>query len=427
MFRDRRLIIEESFAMFSACEEQMLRIQSDFPASKEVSTECTAALERVLNNKSLGFHQTPMRLDLWDSAERLGQKLRSDFSDMVIVGVGGSSIGVRVLAEVFVSEKKLHFLDNMDVIAYERLLQSFSDWSKVCWVFISKSGSTVETLVGADLILQELSQRKLSASHHTVVVSEPRQNPLTQWANLHGVSMLELPQDVGGRFSILTSVGLLPASFLGVPLEEMRRGALHALQSKDVIVGTCDQFLQSFHRQEWISFFWFYSSELRWFGDWLKQLWAESLAKKINRDGLPAPRVSTPYTAIGACDQHSLLQQLMEGERDKFILFVRIHSCENPSGLKIVHSAFEPPPIPHGKSMGELFAAQVIATRKALHHEKVSTAEMIWPDLSAETLAEKFMFWELVVATLGEVLNLNAFDQPGVELGKRIARQHLNS
>ncbi len=405
----------------------MLRIQSDLPASQQAFKDCSASLERVLQNKTLGFHQTPLRREMWDSASQLGQKLRSKFTQMVILGVGGSSIGVRVLPEVFLSDKKLHFLDNTDVIAYERLLQSLSDWSKVCWVFISKSGSTVETLVGADLILQELEVRHLKISEHIVVISEPVENPLTRWAHQNQVTALELPQDVGGRFSVLTSVGLLPASFMGLSLEELRQGALQALQAKNEIIQLCDQLLQSFHRQEWISFFWFYSSEMRWFGDWLKQLWAESLAKKTNRSGFAAPRVSTPYTAIGACDQHSLLQQLMEGARDKFVIFVRIESCENRMGtVRVQKSAFEPSPIPANKSMGDLFAAQSIATRKALDHEKVSTIELKWPDLSAKTLGFQFMFWQLLVANLGEVLDLNAFDQPGVELGKKIARESLN-
>ncbi len=413
--------------MFSVCEEKMLRIQSCLPESHHFSTQCASALDRVLQNKSLGFHQTPMRRELWDSADRLGQKLRSKFSEMVIVGVGGSSIGVRVLSEVFLSEKKLHFLDNTDVIAYERLLQNLTDWSKVCWVFISKSGSTVETLVGADLILQELFKRQLSICEHTVVISEPVENPLTRWAHQHQVTALELPLDVGGRFSILTPVGMLPASFLGVSLEDLRLGAIEALHSRADVVQLCDQFLQSFQRQEWISFFWFYSSEMRWFGDWLKQLWAESLAKKVDRSGAPAVRVSTPYTAIGACDQHSLLQQVMEGARDKFVVFVRVQSCENSLvNHQISNSAFNPSPIPSGKSLGDLFAAQGIATRKALEFEKVSTLELRWQDLSAKSMGFQLMYWELLVASLGEVLNINAFDQPGVELGKKIARESLN-
>ncbi len=386
------------------------------------------ALKTLLARNDLGFMQIPMRDELWREIERVATELRGQCTDLVVVGIGGSGLGPRVVQEIFQtpqSDRRLHFCDNVDALEFKRLFAGLSNLAKTAWVFTSKSGSTIETIVSADYILE--TYRRQSLPQPVIcAVTELRANPLFNWAQKNKASILEIPLDVGGRFSVLTAVGMLPAAFLGLDIQEFRRGAKQALASGPEISDFMAQTLMSFKREEWISLFWFYCSSLKTLGAWLQQLWAESLAKKLDRQAKAAPRASTPMGAVGACDQHSILQQVMEGAPDKFVTFVRVNTAESgPWALET--SGFPENQFFVGRQMGELLAAEAEATRKALSQEGVSTLELKLHDLSPATIGYIFMFWELVVGGLGEALDINAFDQPGVELGKRLAKEILKS
>lgn len=396
------------------------------PTNNEVFQKAKEALNVLLARKDIGFFDLPKRSYLWDEIEKMSEQLREKCDDLVVVGIGGSSLGARVIQEVFQSpksKKKLHFCDNVDALEFVKLFDSLSDLKRTGWLFISKSGSTIETLISADYIL-EIYHQKLSSLPITCVITEKKSNPLYDWARNNQVPILEIPVDVGGRFSVLTAVGMLPAGFLGLNIQQFRQGAICATEKQFEIVDFSTQALMSFNREEWISLFWFYSSSFRNFGFWLQQLWAESLGKKVNRFGNSAPRVSTPLAAIGACDQHSILQQIMEGAHDKFISFIRVQSAEK-GPWDLSSSRFSNNQFFIGKQMGQLLAAEAEATRKALSQEMISNIEISVFDLSPATVGYLFMFWELVVGTIGEALDINAFNQPGVELGKRLAREIL--
>lgn len=391
------------------------------------------ALAKVLSRKDLGFHQVPSRDELWQEIHQAVSKIKDDVVDMVVVGIGGSSLGPKALYEVFESptqNRKIYFCDNVDRIEFERTLARLRDLDKTIWVFTSKSGSTIETLVAADFIHQVYREKKKTLQ--AMAVTEKRKNPLFDWAQAKNFPILEIPQDVGGRFSVLTAVGMLPMAFLFADkkstqnIEQFRVGAQEALKDSANITQITAQFLASFARQEWISFFWFYSSQYAYFGRWLQQLWAESLAKSQNRQGAAPPRVSTPMWALGSCDQHSLLQQVMEGDRDKFVVFTSVQQIEKDDCL-LQETQFTSQQFFLKHSMGQLIKAQVEGTRQALNHQKVSTMQLSIRDLSCHSFGYQMMFWQLVVATLGECLDINAFDQPGVELGKRLAREILQS
>ncbi|PIS10427.1 MAG: glucose-6-phosphate isomerase [Bdellovibrio sp. CG10_big_fil_rev_8_21_14_0_10_47_8] len=386
-----------------------------------------AAYQKVLTRQDLGFHQMPDRLDLWTASQNLGRQLADSYDNMVVVGIGGSSLGPRALYEVLQnpkSKQKLYFCDNVDGVEFSRLWDQLSDLKKTIWVLISKSGSTIETLVSADFIHQIYQQKNQQAS--MVVVSETKSSPMMDWAKQQSVPTLEIPVDVGGRFSVFTAVGMLPMAFLGFPPEKFRQGALWARGQKSLISELSAHFLTSFDRGEWISFFWYYSSLFQNFGRWQQQLWAESLAKTLDREGKAAARVSTPMWAIGSSDQHSLLQQVMDGAKDKFVVFARFGEIESQS-QKLLKTQFPFQDFFVGHSMGELISAQAQGTCKALIEQKVSTLTLHVQDLSPECLGAQMMLWQLVVATVGESLDINAFDQPGVELGKRLARAILKS
>lgn len=171
---------------------------------------------------------------------------------------------------------------------------------------------------------------------------------------------------------------------------------------------------------------WSYNSRMKNFGLWFQQLWAESLGKAVKWDGSPAPRVSSPLCAVGASDQHSILQQVMERAKDKFVVFQRFADTEGGT-KKILQPQFPETKSLQGRTMGALLGVEAQSTQETLNHNGVSTLTLSYKALDEESLGYQFMLWELVVAGLGEVLGINAFDQPGVELGKVLAKKKLQS
>jgi glucose-6-phosphate isomerase len=384
-----------------------------------------AGLNALKARTDIGFLRLPEARELWNSAEHRGRELRKNNHCMVVLGMGGSSLGGRALIhalERFHNTHEVVFIDNVDADRFWKWLRSRTNLQDTHWVIVSKSGNTIETLTMAELIDQHLRAsgfKKLSAN--CTVISEIEDNPLMRWAKKEGVPALEIPKDVGGRFSVLSPVGVLPAAFYGVDCEKMREGAAWALGQDELVVRLAAQTLMSFNRKEAITMFWAYADGLREFGLWTQQLWAESLGKAVDRKGERAPNASTPIPAIGSSDQHSILQQVMEGPRDKFVWFFRVDASEK-EGPSIEKGLFDCQQLMHGKTMGALFGAMATATRDALAKQGIQSVTLTAERLDEKSMGALFMLLQLVVGTLGEALNINAFDQPGVELGKKLAR-----
>jgi glucose-6-phosphate isomerase len=407
--------------------------------------KASLGLTQFRERQDLGFPKIPERDALWSQSERIGKDIRSKFPRLVVVGLGGSSMGARTLKEVFGPRSPSHELlicDNVDEIEFARLLGLSSQFSaanessdlldkvdseflaKTAWLVISKSGSTLETLSAMDLVLTAYEKKGLSLKNHFWIVTEPVDNALAQFAARESLTRAEIPQDVGGRFSVLTPVGMIPAAYLGLSLKDFRKGAQTALHNTELLTQVGALVLQSFELQKDITMFWSYSSHLREFGGWMSQLWAESLGKAQNRKGQVAPRASTPIGAVGACDQHSVLQQVMEGPKNKFVIFQRVSSAETQHFL-IKKSHFPEMNYTEGRSLGDFLAAEAQATSQALTEVGVMNCTLELKDLSEEALGELFMFWQMMIGLLGEALDIDAFNQPGVELGKRLARKIL--
>jgi len=399
--------------------------QVSHPTNDAVLTKCREAYGKFLQRAEIGFPKLPERSELWTSSESLGKAKAAQFQSLVIVGLGGSSLGTRVIQEVMHAQN-VFFIDNVDAVEFENLLVDLKDLSKVCWAFVSKSGTTIESLCALEILDQVYRDKGLNLAKNSVVISETKESSLTKWARAHGVAELEIPQDVGGRFSVLCAVGLMPAAFMGANIPAIREGAQKALADRDVVTTLMAQFVQSFERGEWISLMWSYNSRMKNFGLWFQQLWAESLGKAVTREGKPAPRVSTPMAAVGASDQHSILQQVMEGAKDKFVFFQRFADSEGGS-LKVLKAQFPETQDLQQRTMGALLGVEAQSTQEALNHNGVSTMTLQYEKLNAESMGYQFMLWELVVAGLGEVLGVNAFDQPGVELGKVLAKKKLKT
>jgi glucose-6-phosphate isomerase len=181
--------------------------------------------------------------------------------------------------------------------------------------------------------------------------------------------------------------------------------------------------ISSFERGEWIAQMWTYSEALGLFGEWWQQLWSESLAKKTTRAGGPAPRVSSPLACLGPRDQHSQVQQLIEGARDKYVFLTRVRTVEN-GGPSLRPSVFTKMPF-HNRnvSLGKIMGAEAQAFEQSLEESGVNYSTLTVESLSERSLGALFMLWQMSIAMTGEVLDIDAFNQPGVELGKKHANQ----
>lgn len=407
----------------------MLKISATRELNPDLNSElykkAEAAVESLKTLTASGFMQAPLIDEMWSSSIEHGLMLSKKFSTLGLLGIGGSSLGPKVIHEFLGnnSKKEILFFENVDPVAFETKLKKISNLSEAHWLVISKSGKTLETLSQLSLIL---TKYKSSAySKHFTVVSDPGRNPLSDWAQKHHVPVLNIPKNIGGRFSVLSPVGIIPAAFLGVDVDLFRKGAQQALGKPNLVSHAVAQMIMSFEKNEWITVFWNYCDSLSQFGGWIQQLWAESLAKRINREAGLAARVSTPLPLVGANDQHSILQQVMDGARDKFIWFLGVESVES-SGERIENVVGLPDFI-NGKSLGEILKSERVATQQALKSEGVHSIEIMIRDLSAESLGFMFQYFEMVVAGIAECLDIDAFDQPGVELGKRLAMQILSN
>lgn len=384
-------------------------------------------LEAVLSDKSPStFHKVTDEDRFFTQSEELSQFLKNNYTHFVVIGVGGSSMGARAIAEMAVTDN-LYFLDNVDSFEFSVIWNKVSkNINSTAFIVISKSGSTIEILWNYSQ-LEDLAQAyfKKSLIQQSFFISETTSNPLSDFAKKHQRPLLEIPVKVGGRFSVLTPVGLVIAGLCGVNLTQLRKGATQALNDKSLIGQFCGLFQKSFAREENISLFWFYNSNYRWFGCWIQQLWAESLGKKNDRDGNTAAKFSTPVIAIGSSDQHSILQQVAHGPKDKFVCVFDFKSVQT-SSFAVKNVLFKEIEFMQGRTYGELITSQSKATYEALKQNNVSCELFNVDDTDKDySLGYLFMFFQLVVATLGEHNNINAFDQPGVALGKEISLKIL--
>lgn len=348
---------------------------------------------------------------------------KDKFKKFALVGIGGSSLGVQVMTQFF-SQTQFTFFDNVDAAEFESQMKSFSNLDEVCWLFISKSGETIETLAALEFIDQIYTDNKKNLATQSIVITEKKISALSLWAEARKVPQFEIPLSVGGRFSALSNVGLVPAYLMGLNIKALAQGSRRALESKESLASFVSETLASFERNEWITVLWSYSSRLKNLGLWWQQLWAESLAKKIDLNQKPALRVSTPLSLVGATDQHSVLQQVYEGYRDKFVIFLRVNASE--AGTFILRKAqTAPTQVLQGRKLGDLLQAEAIATQQSLTEAGVSNMTLQLDQLNEENLGYILMFMQVSVLALGKALNLNPLNQPGVEHGKILCKKIL--
>ena len=404
----------------------MIEIKNGREPEASLRGQLEQAWQNVLRRSEVGFPQIPERNEDWSAIEMRLDECR-EARRILVVGIGGSSLGTQVIYEAFRTESsaEVFFLEAPSPHMYTLLRDLGPDWRDNHLVIVSKSGNTLETLAW----VEQLAAREpswLNPKQCTVIAS-PGTGPLQTWARQENIPCLWIPANVGGRFSVLTAVAMFPAGLMGLSVHEFREGAAWALKNVDLATRISATVLDSWKRGEWVTQMWTYSEGLRIFGEWWQQLWSESLGKKLDRAGQPAPRASVPLACRGPRDQHSMAQQLIEGAADKMVFVNRVTTVEEADGQ------FTPrlfPAMPFHNlpiSLGRVMGLEADAFELSLEEAHVPYMSLKIEALNERSVGALFMLWQMVIAQLGEHLNIDAFNQPGVELGKKHAQRLLRA
>jgi glucose-6-phosphate isomerase len=396
------------------------------------------AFEARRRGGELGFADLPADAASADAAVALARDLAARFENLLVLGIGGSSLGGRAIVasachpfhNLLPRERRgamrVFFPDNSDPATFEALLSTL-DLAETCFATITKSGGTAETMAQHLALRERCIARFGEAGYRErcVLVTDPAKGALRAIAQAEGLRALSVPANVGGRFSALSAVGLLPAAAAGVDVRDLLAGAASVearCRSSSVSENPALLYAAVLHlmdrvRGRRIHVLMPYADGLRDTGDWFVQLWAESLGKRADVG-------PTPFRAVGATDQHSSLQLMVEGPHDKVVTLVRVAhpradvSVTVPEGYR-AHAEIA---YLHGHTMGELIEAERRATEAALRKAGRPTVSIELPRLDARATGELLMLLELATAYAGGLYGVNAFDQPGVEAGKRYAQ-----
>ena len=360
------------------------------------------------------------------------------FDNVLVLGIGGSALGAQALSEALLKPywnlldkkqrdnlPKLFFLDNIDPDQINALLDVL-DLEKTLVNVITKSGSTAETM-SQFMIIKDRLQALLGDNYrkNIVATTDKQAGILRQLANEEGYKTFVVPDDVGGRFSVFSAVGLVPLALVGIDIDEIIRGIKImdlTLKNTDITKNIAAQnalihYLMDTQKGKYLSVMMPYSSRLKYVSDWYVQLWAESLGKEFDRAGNRVNNGPTPIKALGATDQHSQIQLYNEGKNDKVITFIRVDEFDSELNIPNI---FEYTGLNYlgGKSINQLINAEADATAVALSDYKRPNLTIRLPKINEYYLAQLFYMFEMQIAIIGELYNIDAFNQPGVEQAK---------
>ena len=350
--------------------------------------------------------------------------------NVVVIGIGGSSLGTKAIDHMLShtanrNEKNLIFMENVDPNEIERNLKNVL-FEESFFIMISKSGGTIETTSHVKYLMHRygLSFEDSAFVGHFAVITDPL-SPLDKFAKDFSLTTFHLPLNVGGRFSVFTPVGLLPLAILGYDVDKLLQGARELKKSffdknQDTMVEKAYHYAS---KQEVlpINVLFSYSSSFKYFNDWFVQLWGESLGK-INRDGTKVGL--TPIGLVGSIDQHSFLQLIIEGPRNKTVTMIKVEDFENEMMIPDVSiPQLEKTNFINNHSFNTLINAQCDATMQSIKDQGVDVDMITLPRLDENSAGMMIMYYELLTSLTGYFLNVNTYDQPGVELGKVILKE----
>lgn len=421
-------------------EENGLNIEQEFCNYKETIANIISDLNKRkdkpgqwLRWMNLGYSEET----IWYVKE-FASMVENRFDNILVLGIGGSALGGLAVTEALLkpywnlltSEQRnglprIFFLDNIDPDSINGLL-NILDLKKTLVNVITKSGSTAETM-SQYMIVKNILERELEDDYrkNIVVTTDKNVGILRQLADQEGYKTFVIPDDVGGRFSVFSAVGLLPFALVGIDIDELTNGIKDmdlALKNTDIHKNIAAQnalihYLMDTKKGKNISVMMPYSSRLRYVSDWYAQLWAESLGKEFDNEGNKVNVGPTPVKALGATDQHSQIQLYNEGPNNKLITFIRVDNFDTTLEIPKI---FEYTGIGYlgGKTINDLINAEADSTRVALSDYSRPTITISMDRINPYNLAQLLYMYEVQTAIAGELYHINTFNQPGVEQAK---------
>lgn len=385
--------------------------------------------------RDLPYNQDDVVEDIISYAE----SVKGKFDAFVVLGIGGSALGPLAVQQAInhpyynelPKEKrngypKLYVADNVDP---EKLVCLFEtiDVTKCLFNCISKSGSTSETM-SQFMIIKEMLSEKLSkeeAAKHIVCTTDKVNGNLVKIAKEEGYKTFIIPSGVGGRFSELTPVGLLPAAMCGINIKELLKGAAYMdelSKEKDIYKNPAYMYAVLHYigmkQGKNISVVMPYADSLKLISDWYAQLWAESLGKKKDNDGNIINAGQTPVKALGVTDQHSQVQLYTEGPYDKIVVFIGVEKFKRTITIPKIYGDIPSLGFLGGITQNKLIQTEQMSTEYALLKSGKTNLTITLPEVNEFTLGELLYMFEVATGFAGELLNIDAFNQPGVEEGK---------
>ena len=363
--------------------------------------------------------------------------IRKNFKYFVVLGIGGSALGPSAVFQALChlhhndlpddkrNAPKFYVEDNVDPERMQALLDVI-DVNETMFNVVTKSGATSETMAQY-LIIMDILKAKFGdkAKEHIIATTSSAKGNLIKIAKEEGLKTFYIPDGVGGRFSELCPVGLLPASVLGIDIKELLKGAEYMdklcatsdVKSNPALMSALLSYI-TINKGKNISVMMPYADGLKLVADWYCQLWAESLGKTFDNDGKKVFVGQTPVKALGVTDQHSQVQLYTEGPFDKVTTFLAVDNYRKT--FKIADGCKDIPDVNFlcGHTMNELIQAERVATEYALTVKERLNRTIYLPEINAFTIGQLLFFFELETAYAGEMFNINTYNQPGVEGGK---------
>lgn len=399
-------------------------------------TSGIAQLRQWKDARHLPMLNLPSETADFAQIEEVGAWFRDSFAHILVVGTGGSSLGGQTLVALkentYLPGRKtaprLHFLDNVDPHTMDTLLASI-DLREAGVLVISKSGGTAEIMAQTLVLLSAFSDKlgEASIAERFLAITEPQENPLRRLAKRYGIRTLEHDPKVGGRFSVLSLVGLIPAVAAGLDVRALRQGAAEVLDallaSEQNPTGSAPAIGAALHyalMQEGrsIAVLMPYCDRLSYFGMWFRQLWAESLGK----DG----QGSTPVRALGTVDQHSQLQLYLDGPKDKFFTLILPETAGQGPRIDGALVREESLAYIRDQHIGDVMAAYQHGTTQSLLKNACPVRILRLQEIDERALGALLMHFMLETVLTAHLMGVNAFDQPAVEDAKIFARDYLS-
>ncbi len=383
--------------------------------------------------RALPYNQDAIVADIVREAARINR----DFDNFVVFGIGGSALGSKAL---FTGVKHLKYnelpkekrggarfyvADNVDPDGLQALFDVI-DVKKTCFHIITKSGNTVETMSQFMIALSMLKDALGDKFKDNIILTTDKEKGiLKKISNEYGFKTYTVPDGVGGRFSVLCPVGLLSAAVLNIDINELFAGAkaMDEVCTKDdlwknpaYMYALLMSIAMANHAN--ISVMMPYADGLLNMAEWYAQLWAESLGKRENNDGKKVFSGQTPVRALGVTDQHSQIQLYTEGPFDKVVAFIGVEKFHTTLTVPAPPIDMQDAAYIAGQTINKLIDSEMRATEYAVTQAGKMNMRITVEQMDAKAIGELFFFFEMATAAAGEFLNIDAFDQPGVEAGK---------